>query len=459
MPFVDIHSNEDYCALYYITNTTFNNVAGFDFDKPTVCILPPQFLDSGWLDSQFEDPRLNDDYNIIAFDIPRCCGQSEFRPSGRTDSWTDAADLALASRALNLPPMHILAFEGMATTCALRFAALFPEMCLSLALCNVPPETELMWIYSAYNELIQTWCYTEDIEGYEYIASEAVTFAFGANTSVALRDEVIGYWSTNTYPQKRQRALSQANLVMNRTPLPPAALQSITQPILMIHGDANETAPRKYAERLATELKAIFYPVKGGAGYLNLTPGTASIVNQVYVKFLSRLPRARSDPPEYPTSTHERMRDALSMLERITGETTMSTRDPMCPLSFCALEDKVVKTQTEMMRHYGKEQTLAFVPFNPVTKRPLRRYSERPKDEWAELEKEGTPASRRYTAAGTSVNERPLPMPQSEPILPNEGRLRKANFNAMQSVEKQVIKGSMAKVVGSQTPTLQKLFL
>ncbi|KAF7301588.1 hypothetical protein MIND_00724300 [Mycena indigotica] len=460
MPFVDIISDDDYASLYYITNTPFCNVGGFDPEKPTVCILPPTFLDSSWLDAQLDDPRLDSEYNIIAFDLPRCSGKSECRPNGRHDNWTDAADLAFAARALALPPMHILAFEGIGTNAALRFATLFPEMCLSLALCNVPPSTELMWIYTAYSELVQTWCFADDLEAYEHVTNEAVSFTLGPNTSTALRDELIAYWEVTMHPQRRQRVIEQANLVMNRTPLPTSAHQYITQPVLMIHGEANESAPRKYAERLAQDLKAIFYPVKGGGGYLSITPGTASIVNQVFVKFLSRLPKARSDRPEHITSVQERMQEALNVLESITGNTHLSSRNPMSPLSFSCLADGVVRTQTEQLANYRKGQTLAFCPLNPLTQRPLRRYSERPLDDWFDGNNESKSSfavGTRYHEPTTTRTDRPLPLPQSDPILPDEGRLRRGTFSP-NSVEKQVIKGSMAKVVSSQ-PSLQKLFL
>ncbi|KAJ7229042.1 Alpha/Beta hydrolase protein [Mycena pura] len=451
MPFVDLQSDDDYASIHYITNTVFGNVGGFDPEKPTICILHPTFLDSSWLYSQFDDPRLDTDFNIIAFDM-RVAGKSECRPSGRHDSWVDAADLAFCHQALALSPVHILAFECISVSCALRFAVLFPEMCLSLALCNIPPPTELMWIYTAYNEIIQTWCFAEDLEAFEHVAMECVTLAFGADTSPDLRDDLIAYWQTNLQPGRRTRILEQANIVMNRTPLPTQAYRHITQPVLIIHGDANESSPRKYAERMATELKAVLYTVKGGAGYLSIFPGTSSIVNQVYAKFVSRLPRARSDRTTPTRSVEERMRDALGTLELITGDSSLRTRDPMSSLSFCCLAEGVIRQQTDALVAYRKGQTLAFTPLGPYG-RPVRRYSDRPRDDW--FESNGKEASS-YGGGGGGWTDRPLPLPRSEPIAPTEGRLRQGTVSPA-SVEKQVIRGSMAKVVSSP-PTLHKLF-
>ncbi|KAJ7873389.1 Alpha/Beta hydrolase protein [Mycena olivaceomarginata] len=458
MPFVDLLSTDDFASIYYTTNSVFGNVGGFDPEKPTVCILHPTFLDSSWLYPQFNDPRLDSEYNLIAFDM-RVSGKSECRHSGRHDSWVDAADLASCAQLLRLSPFHILAMESTSINCALRFAALFPEMCLSLTLCNIPPPTELQWFYTAYDELIQTWCFAEDLESYEHVAMESVTFCFGSDTSPDLRDDLIAYWEVTMNPRRRLRVLEGANMVLNRSPLPAEAYPHITAPVLIIHGELDEKCPRKYAERMAHELKGVLYTVKGGGGYLGLLPGTASIVNQVYTKFLSRLPRARSDSWSQTLTLEERMHDALATLEQITGDGSLRTRDPTSSLSFCCLPDEVIRHQTEGLQAMRKGQTLAYVPLTPAG-RPIRRYSERPRDDWFESDTEGMSyaAGGRFFAEPAMRTDKQLPMPKSEPISPTEGRLRRGTFSPM-SVEKLVIKGSMAKVVTGSQPTLHKLFL
>lgn len=67
-------------------------------------------------------------------------------------------------------------------------------MCLSLTLCNVPAPTEqvyhlcqsirltfyrLKWVYTAYNELMHSWCHAEDLEAFEHVAKESVGFVVG----------------------------------------------------------------------------------------------------------------------------------------------------------------------------------------------------------------------------------------------------------------------------------------
>lgn len=79
-----------------------NNVGSFIRDRPTIVMLHPLFLDSSWLQSHFDDPRLASEYNIIAFD-QRTMGRSRCRPSELHDSYVDAADLAHAIQV----PSHV----------------------------------------------------------------------------------------------------------------------------------------------------------------------------------------------------------------------------------------------------------------------------------------------------------------------------------------------------------------
>ncbi len=94
MPHVDLYSTDDFASIFYVTNSAFGNVSGFDPGKQTVIILHPLFLDTQWLENHWGDPRLYSHFNLIAFDM-RCAGRSACRPSGRHDAWVEAADIAL----------------------------------------------------------------------------------------------------------------------------------------------------------------------------------------------------------------------------------------------------------------------------------------------------------------------------------------------------------------------------
>lgn len=144
MPFIDLYSTNDFVSIYYKTNSEYGNVGGFDMDKPTILILPPMFFDTQWLDNHWGDPRLYQNFNLIALDM-RCSGETVSRPNPRHDTWVEAADVALChlvcyiltyilhdhgltftiTQKLRLPPCHIMALEPISVCVALRFALLY----------------------------------------------------------------------------------------------------------------------------------------------------------------------------------------------------------------------------------------------------------------------------------------------------------------------------------------------
>jgi len=337
-------------------------------------------------------------------------------------------------------------------------------MCASLTLCNVPTPTELKWVFNAYDELLQAIGYATDLESFEHSTMEAVRFVVGSDCDPDLQDDIIAFWQMNSYPRTRTRLMELMSVVMNRTPLTPDMHKAIHQPVLIIHGDRNEVAPIKYAEKLASDLThaeggAILYTVKGGSSSLSIVPGHASIATQVFRKFLSRLPHIRSDivPPRLPTS--ERMAIALEKLAEFTGDPTIATRDPMSSLSFSCLDPVAIKNQTESLKLYRQGELEAFSPLGPDG-RPIRKFSDRKQEHWFQSEKDGLSYAGTFLSSSqvkrkSSFSEKQLPIPQSDPIsleTANQGRLRRGTISPS-SVDKYVIKGSMAKVVSTASTT------
>ncbi|KAG1847536.1 alpha/beta-hydrolase [Suillus subalutaceus] len=393
MPYIDIPSRDDYVSIWYITNSVHGNVGSFDPERPTCILLHPLFLDSSWLIRHFDDPRLSRDYNMIAFD-QRTCGRSRCRPSQLHDSYVDAADIAMVCQALLLPPAHILAFECISVNAALRLAALWPEQVLSLTLCDVPPPTELQWVFHAYDELLQLWCYAPDLDSFEHAGNEVVSFMTGESDNLDLQDDLIAYWEKYTPPTKRLRIVELVNIMMNRTLMRPEELASVSCPVLIIQGEASPIAPLKYAENLKqllinAEDGPRLYVVKGAKACLNILPGSASIVNQVFSKFLAQQPRTRSDilPPKL--SIRERTKVALSKLAEFIGIPSIAQRDPRSPLSFSCVKTDVAKSQLENLMSYARDLNNAYCPLG-TDGRPLRKYSERKKEaHWFQGDKHG----------------------------------------------------------------------
>ncbi|KIO03144.1 hypothetical protein M404DRAFT_27427 [Pisolithus tinctorius Marx 270] len=462
MPFVDIPSRGDYVSLWYRTNSVYGNVGSFDPSKPTIIMLHPLFLDSTWLQRHFDDPRLSLQYNIIAFD-QRTMGRSRCRPSELHDCYVDAADLALAMQALFLPACHFLAFECIAVNAVLRLTALWPELVLSLTLCNVPPPTELKWVFNAYDELLQLWCYAADLDAFEHAASEVVTFMTGETSNTDLQDALIAYWEAWTPPTKRLRIVELVNIMMNRTPLTQKELACIRCPVLIIQNEQSDVAPLKHAENLKKQLinakgDIPLFTIKGAKACMSIMPGSASLVNQAFSKFLATLPKARTDliPPKIPVS--ERTKMALRTLGDLIGDPSYAQRDPRSILSFSCVSSEVARSQLENLRFYARDIESAYCPLGRDG-RPLRKYSERQKSHWFHGDHRGM--SQIDSAALLVAQKNYKSQSPERPIagqltangndlvtedIAQDGRMRRTTFNT-NSVEKQVVKGSMTKVV------------
>lgn len=462
MPYVDIPSRGDYVSLWYRTNSVYGNVGSFDQSKPTIVMLHPLFLDSSWLHRHFDDPRLGTQYNLIAFD-QRTMGRSRCRPSDLHDCYVDAADIALAMQALFLPACHFLAFECISVNAVLRLTVLWPELVLSLTLCNVPPPTELKWVFNAYDELLQLWCYACDLDAFELGASEVVTFMTGETSNTDLQDDLIAYWEAWTPPTKRLRIVELVNIMMNRTPLTSKELACIKVPVLIIQNEQSTVAPLKHAEKLVTQLinaegGARLYVIKGAKACMSIIPGSASLVNQVFSKFLATLPKARSDlvPPKVPVL--ERTKTALRTLADLVGDPNYAVRDPHSTLSFSCISPEVAQSQLDNLKFYWKDIDKAFCPLGRDG-RPMRKYSERKQSHWFHGDHRGmsqvdnaevlqTQKSQRSQSPERAVSGQ-LTANGNECVtedIAQDGRMRRTTFNTS-SVEKQVVKGSINKVV------------
>jgi len=288
---------------------------------------------------------------------------------------------------LHLPSSHFLCLEGTSIYCALRFAVLFSEFCLSLTLVNVPAPVELKWIYKNIDELMHATCFADELERFDQAAFECIEFLFGSDSDPELMDELVSFWETTHPPSKRHRTAESTSVYLNRTPLNAEVCALINQPVLIIQGEKNELCPMKFAERLLSQLTgvpdgAILYDIKGGASMVSVVPGHASILNNVFLKFLTRLPHHRSDlvPPDI--SIRDRMHSALERLSQITDNPEVASLDPLCSLSFCSLAPEVIKGQSELLNHYLKNVNLAFTPIPPEGW-SLRKYSQREREEWS----------------------------------------------------------------------------
>ncbi|KAI9449645.1 alpha/beta-hydrolase [Lactarius psammicola] len=388
MPYVDLpNTHDDYASLWYITNSPTGTVGGFNPDQATVVLLHPMFLDSAWLTTQFEDPRLASGYNLIAFDA-RHAGRTMSRLNAAQDGWTDAADLAFALQVLCIPRVHVWACGVFATTCALRFAAIFPEMCLSLTLLTVPSDPNDS--FGILNEIVQSWCYAQELDTIEHAFMNMVTTFCGRDVNIDLEDDLIAHLEIH-YPPFRRIIVSHLGclLLASCERASPNLLSRVVQPVLLIHGDSNEMFPPETAFNVQEQLVnakdgAKLFFIRGAQGCLSVVPESASIANRVFASFLASLPPARSEPLPFAVP----LKDALRRLAEIKYDPKIREREPSSPMAFSCVPPEVVFRRTEIYAGVAPGQRDAFSPLDE-NGRPKRRYSERMLEQWFEVDRNG----------------------------------------------------------------------
>ncbi|KAH8979294.1 alpha/beta-hydrolase [Lactarius hatsudake] len=392
MPYVDLVSRDDYVSIWYTTNSRHNCVGTFDSTKPTIILLHPFSLDSSWLGHALGNPRLNEDYNMIAFDL-RFSGKTIERPNARLDCWVQAADLAFACEALHVSRAHLWAEETISVNIALRFAMLFPEMCLSLALVTVSsPSERRQDISLALDQAIRLWCFAEDLDTLNHAATRFLELTAGADLDIDEIHQIVAFWQTQYPPLRHTRIYGIKNSILNvsllglsssfnteaskHVPLTKSQLATIYQPVLILHGENNPTHPLKYAKQLREDLvnsKAMLSVIKGAAGFMGIISSSAPALHQTYVDFLGGLPSPPSDPtdPDF-------MRRALGRLAELAADPSIASRSLKSPMSFSLVSYGV--GQSKDLNVLMQETNTGFSLF-PPDRRSLaeRKFFERTK--------------------------------------------------------------------------------
>ncbi|KAI9507171.1 hypothetical protein F5148DRAFT_149016 [Russula earlei] len=289
--------------------------------------------------------------------------------------------LAFALEALCLPAVHVWACELFATASALRFAAIFPEKCLSLTLLTVPCQPDVS--HYNLNEIVQSWCYAQELETMEHAFMNVVATLCGQHVNEDLEDDLIAHLEVH-YPPFRRIIVSHLGCLIASADAPSQdLLSSITQP-----GDSNEVFPPDRAFFVQEQLVnakdgAKLYFMRGAQGCLGVVPESASIANRVFASFLARLPPARSDPiPSHPA----RFDDALQRLGEIVHNPSMSSRDACSPMAFSCVPPAVVRRRTQIYAQAAAGHRCAFSPLDN-NGRPKRKFSERVEEEWFEVDR------------------------------------------------------------------------
>jgi len=240
------------------------------------------------------------------------------------------------------------------------------------------------------NEIVQAWCYAQELETIEHAFMNLVTTLCGQDVNVDLEDDLIAHLEVH-YPPFRRTIVSHLGCLSASVERPSQdLLASISQPVLLIHGDSNEVFPPDGAFIVQEQLVnaqdgAKLYFIRGAEGCLGVVPESASIANRVFASFLARLPPARSDTvPPHPA----RMEDALRRLSEIMHDPGIRSRDACSPMAFSCVPPAVVRRRMQLYARAAAGHRCAFSPLDN-NGRPKRKYSERVQEEWFEVDRNG----------------------------------------------------------------------
>lgn len=370
MPTVSI-SHE--LELNYICNAPSNDPLRFDHSRPTIVLLHGCWVDSSWLKYHFNDPRLVDHYNLIGFDA-RACGQTKSPILPSRDSWVDASDLAVALSLLGIQKCHIFAIQCTSVHAAYRFALLYPEMTLSLCLCQLPANVEPDWVLQAHEELIEAMCFPPDLETIERAYIETNYLLFSGMLTPDQSDEICAYWQTQFPATKRINTIQSSLPISQRVSLTDSMFKRLQMPILVLQGEKYVTSPIYQAEEEVSKMPhGQLLIVRGGPESFTLVPSCATVVNRVYSTFLSRLPAYQ---PFIPVIRSKERTYALGLqrLSQIFEDPSISQREPI-DASFSMISPEKIAEIAAILAHFEKDQDKALTALDSDG-RPIKRISE-----------------------------------------------------------------------------------
>ncbi|KAG8973452.1 hypothetical protein FRB90_009924, partial [Tulasnella sp. 427] len=355
MPFLDLP--RDKISIWYTTNLRNDSIANLDRNKPTLLILHGMFLNTRFLAPQFNDPRLSDNFNLIAYDA-MSCGKTKNPVSPQNDLWCQAALIAQVSFELKLPPFHLMANGMNPVAAALRFNILFPG--------------SIDWCAKAYTDLLQMWSFAPNLEQIEEACMEVAFFLFGENVLTKEQtDEVIGMWMQAWPPGRRSHLLDIAALISGRVPLTQAEYDRITVPTFLVTGDSSVVHTIQMAEELQDSLRNTrggckLQVIRGGQECLHLPQSSAGFVNRFLWQFVNSIEKDNQEAnfvaPPLPKKLSDYMKGGLDVLAELMDDQKVKKREAKSIFSFCRAPAEGVKGMEAFIGQFKNGEKQAFSP-------------------------------------------------------------------------------------------------
>ncbi|KAL5480704.1 hypothetical protein ACEPAI_9644 [Sanghuangporus weigelae] len=289
MPFLKISNTVTF--YYLIPSCPDHDHPYLDDDKPTLLLLHPRLFDSYFFAPQWRDARLARGYNLLAIDHHYHGKTTAVLDDEPYDFLMVAEDLLKALDKLHVKKCHIFG-NSLGAAIAFRIYILRPQLVESMVLCAKHSPVESEENKEQYR-LLRDACFDFDDEGNDRFASDVVYglhyIYCGEETGA---DAIIEEWvaTSNFRPSNRKLITKVFSSLLDRVSLSSEQTDSITCPVLIIHGGADVPYPVSNAHALYNSLpnaQREMVIIPDAPHFLSWTH--ARQVNDATVRFLGRI--------------------------------------------------------------------------------------------------------------------------------------------------------------------------
>ncbi|KAK4686930.1 hypothetical protein P7C73_g3178, partial [Tremellales sp. Uapishka_1] len=290
-------------SLYVRISAPGNRTAdAINVNFPTILLLHPIWVDGFFFYPQCDDPLFHENYNLVCIDL-RGHGASECRSNERPfDFWACAEDVHAVVERLGVFDFHLVGCST-GSVAALKYTSRHAARVKSLTLVSLPPREEVADIELAYKELHDTLIEAvthEDEEDLDRLTLATFSFGVSAFSNDAIRELRAEYMGLARQRFKKDTIKETAywilNPMMKRVPWTREDVESISCPVLILQGTADEFChlednrilgswinDRQYAS-LGERPRAVVEEIPNVPHWMTLT--SPNIVNPIIYNFI-----------------------------------------------------------------------------------------------------------------------------------------------------------------------------
>ncbi|GAA5998059.1 alpha/beta fold hydrolase [Rhodotorula paludigena] len=321
---------------YDVLGSPSGSQTNVDPTKPILVVLCPFVsVQASELPQLSPGSPLHDVYQIVAFS-PRSHGRTTSDSKPQHDPFVSAADLAFAFEALQLPPSPLFAPGSICGRIAVAFTILFPHLVTSLALIGMAGRGAKA-SREAFRTLDGSMFNPEEPEDMHETLAELCHSLYNEYISVDESDKFLNLLLRRYNPRNVVHNYELCRMSYLSFTVPEAAVASIKQPILLLHGDCDRyNSVHDFAEwqQLFTGAYEVDAHIIPDAPHLCWMTSPAEVTSRLSSFLLRHAPPSTPSyhPPDFPA--------ALRRVAQLTSNAKAAQRNPRSAESFSCLSDE-----------------------------------------------------------------------------------------------------------------------